>query len=131
VRRYFKIRPSDVYRPLSEIIDEVDAKTPPVGLPTAHAHRRTDETILYISEGFTLSITDADGREQPELLRELLASTGQLDREFEHPAIHLQTYEEGDLLVWDNRSLVHRALHTATDEPAVSYRVTVYDGPEA
>ncbi|MFD4636039.1 TauD/TfdA dioxygenase family protein [Lentzea sp. NPDC058436] len=131
VRRYFKIRPSDVYRPLSEIIDEVDAKTPPVGLPTAHAHRRTDETILYVSEGFTLSITDADGREQPELLRELLASTGQLDREFEHPAIHLQTYEKGDLLVWDNRSLVHRALHTATNEPAVSYRVTVYDGQEA
>ncbi|KJK43379.1 dioxygenase [Lentzea aerocolonigenes] len=131
VRRYFKIRPSDVYRPLSEIIDEVDARTPPVGLPTAHPHRRTDETILYISEGFTLSITDADGREQPELLRELLASTGQLDREFEHPAIHLQTYEKGDLLVWDNRSLVHRALHTATNEPAVSYRVTVYDGQEA
>lgn len=131
VRRYFKIRPSDVYRPLSEIIDEVDAKTPPVALPTAHQHRRTDETVLYVSEGFTLSITDSDGREQPELLRELLASTGQLDREFEHPAIHLQSYEKGDLLVWDNRSLVHRALHTATDEPAVSYRVTVYDGPEA
>ena len=131
VRRYFKIRPSDVYRPLSEIIDEVDAKTPPVALPTAHRHRRTDETILYVSEGFTLSVTDSDGREQPELLRELLAATGQLDREFEHPAIHLQTYEKDDLLVWDNRSLVHRALHTATDEPAVSYRVTVYDGPEA
>ncbi|MGW4215269.1 (3R)-3-[(carboxymethyl)amino]fatty acid oxygenase/decarboxylase [Lentzea sp. NPDC004789] len=131
VRRYFKIRPSDVYRPLSEIIEEVDAKTPPVALPTAHPHRHTDETILYVSEGFTLSITDSDGREQPELLRELLASTGQLDREFEHPAIHLQTYDKGDLLVWDNRSLVHRALHTATDEPAVSYRVTVYDGAEA
>jgi taurine dioxygenase len=130
VRRYFKIRPSDVYRPLSEIIEEVDAKTPPVALPTAHPHRRTDETILYVSEGFTLSITDSEGREQPELLRELLASTGQLDREFEHPAIHLQTYDKGDLLVWDNRSLVHRALHTATDEPAVSYRVTVYDGAE-
>ncbi|MET8763252.1 TauD/TfdA family dioxygenase [Lentzea sp. NPDC004782] len=131
VRRYFKIRPSDVYRPLSEIIEEVDARTPPVALPTAHPHRHTDETILYISEGFTLSITDSDGREQPELLRELLASTGQLDREFEHPAVHLQTYDKGDLLVWDNRSLVHRALHTATDEPAVSYRVTVYDGAEA
>lgn len=129
VRRYFKIRPTDVYRPLSEIIDEVDAKTPPVALPTAHPHRHTEETILYLSEGFTLSITDADGREQPELLRALLASTGQLDRDFEHPAIHLQTYEKGDMLLWDNRSLVHRALHTATNEPAVSYRVTVYDDP--
>lgn len=130
VRRYFKIRPSDVYRPLSEIIEEVDAKTPPQSQPTAHPHLFTDETILYISEGFTLSITDADGREQPELLRELLTASGQLDRTFEHPAIHLQTYEKGDMLVWDNRSLVHRALHTTTPEPVVSYRVTVYDEHE-
>lgn len=127
VRRFFKIRPTDVYRPISEIIDEVDARTPPVHLPTAHAHRHTDETILYVSEGFTLSITDSDGRDQPDLLHALLESTGQLDRTFEHPAIHLQTFGKGDLLVWDNRSMVHRALHTASSEPAVSYRVTVYD----
>ncbi|HWM05472.1 MAG TPA: TauD/TfdA family dioxygenase [Actinophytocola sp.] len=131
VRRYFKIRPSDVYRPISEVIDEVDAKTPPVQLPTAHPHRHTDETILYLSEGFTLSITDADGTDRPELLHTLLEATGQLDKTFSHPAIHLQTFEKGDMLVWDNRSLVHRALHTSTPEPAESYRVTVYDEPAA
>ncbi|WP_326553923.1 (3R)-3-[(carboxymethyl)amino]fatty acid oxygenase/decarboxylase [Micromonospora sp. NBC_01813] len=131
VRRYFKIRPSDVYRPLSEVIDEVDAKTPPVQLPTAYPHRHTDETILYLSAGFTLSITDADGRSRPDLLRELLEHTGQLDDTFTHPAIHLQTYDKGDILVWDNRSLVHRALHTTTPEPTVSYRVTVYDDPRS
>jgi taurine dioxygenase len=128
VRRYFKIRPSDVYRPISEVLDEVDRRTPPVSFPTAHQHRFTGETILYLSEGFTLSIEDDEGREQPALLRELLEATGQLDTTFEHGDIHLQTFEKGDLLVWDNRSLVHRALHTATPEPAVSYRVTVYDG---
>ncbi|TCO60645.1 (3R)-3-[(carboxymethyl)amino]fatty acid oxygenase/decarboxylase [Actinocrispum wychmicini] len=131
VRRYFKIRPTDVYRPISEVLDEVDERTPPVSFPTAHRHRFTDETVLYLSEGFTLSIKDSDGREQPELLRELLAATGQLDKGFEHEHIHLQTFEKGDLLVWDNRSLVHRALHTATTEPAVSYRVTVYDDEAA
>ena len=127
VRRYFKIRPTDVYRPIQEIIDEVDTKTPPVVLPTAHPHRHTGEKILYVSEGFTLNITDADGKDRPNLLQALLESTGQLDTTFEHPAIHLQSYEKGDMLVWDNRSMVHRALHTATTEPAVSYRVTVYD----
>lgn len=131
VRRYFKIRPSDVYRPISEIIDEVDGKTPPVRMPTAHPHRHTDETILYLSEGFTLSVNDADGTDRPDLLHALLESTGQLDKTFEHPAIHLQTFEKGDMLVWDNRSMVHRALHTSTPEPAVSYRVTVYDEPES
>ncbi|WP_198047616.1 TauD/TfdA family dioxygenase [Kutzneria sp. 744] len=127
VRRYFKIRPSDVYRPISEVIEEVDAKTPPVTSPTAQPHPHTDETILYLSEGFTLSITDADGEDRPDLLRELLVATGQLDNTHQHPAIHLQAFEQGDMLVWDNRSLVHRAVHTTTPEPAVSYRVTVYD----
>lgn len=130
VSRYFKIRPSDVYRPISEIVDEVNAKTPPVRMPTAHPHRHTDETILYVSEGFTLSVTDADGRDQPDLLHALLEHTGQLDRTYRHPAIHLQTYEQGDMLLWDNRSMVHRALHNASLEPTVSFRVTVHDEPD-
>ncbi|MFY1702928.1 (3R)-3-[(carboxymethyl)amino]fatty acid oxygenase/decarboxylase [Micromonospora sp. WMMA1923] len=131
VRRYFKIRPSDVYRPLSEIIDEVDAKTPPVDFPTAYPHRHTDETILYISAGFTQSVTDAEGVSRPDLLQALLEHTGQLDESCTHPAIHLQSFEKGDILVWDNWSMVHRALHTTTPEPTVSYRVTVYDEPQS
>ncbi|HEU5470915.1 MAG TPA: TauD/TfdA family dioxygenase [Actinophytocola sp.] len=127
VRRYFKIRPTDVYRPISEIIDEVDAKTPPVTSPTTVTHPVTGETLLYISEGFTVSIQDVDGFPRPELLRALLEATGQLDQTFQHENIHLQSFEKGDMLVWDNRSMVHRALHTTTPEPAVSYRVTVYD----
>ncbi len=131
VLRYFKIRPTDVYRPISEIIDEVNAKTPPVTDATAVTHPHTGETILYISEGFTLSVQDAKGNERADLLKELLTQSGQLDRTYEHENIHLQTFEKGDMLVWDNRTLVHRALHTATPEPAVSYRVTVYDDPTA
>jgi taurine dioxygenase len=127
VRRYFKIRPCDVYRPISEVVAEIDERTPPVRFPTALTHPRTGKTVLYISEGFTHAVEDADGREQPELLTRLLEASGQLDATCTHPAIYLQTFDVGDLLMWDNRSLVHRALHTATDEPAVSYRVTVYD----
>jgi alpha-ketoglutarate-dependent taurine dioxygenase len=127
VLRFFKIRPTDVYRPISEIITEVNGKTPPVVVPTAVTHPATGETVLYVSEGFTMSVQDADGNDRPDLLNELLEATGQLDRNFVHENIHLQTFEKGDMLVWDNRSLIHRALHTATPEPAVSYRVTVYD----
>ncbi|MFI9508001.1 TauD/TfdA dioxygenase family protein [Nocardia sp. NPDC052566] len=127
VRRYFKIRPDDVYRPIHEVLDEIDARTPPVTLPTIHAHPHTGREVVYISEGFTTTITEPDGTERPDLLRELFAATGQLDDTFEHPAIRLQTFEAGDLLIWDNRSLIHRALHTTTPEPAVSHRVTVFD----
>jgi taurine dioxygenase len=126
-RRYFKIRPTDVYRPIGELVEEIDQRTPPVCFPTAHEHPHTSETILYISEAITYSIQDEAGQEQPELLQALLAATGQLDTSYEHDNIHLQTFEKGDLMVWDNRSMVHRALHTKTAEPAVSYRITVYD----
>ncbi|URN14988.1 MULTISPECIES: (3R)-3-[(carboxymethyl)amino]fatty acid oxygenase/decarboxylase [Streptomyces] len=128
VRKYFKIRPTDVYRPISEIIEEVDTKTPPVVKPTAFVHPMTGETVLYISEGFTIGMEDREGRPlETDLLHRLFEATGQLDDTFTHPNIHLQTFEKGDLLVWDNRSLIHRARHTATPEPTVSFRVTVHD----
>jgi (R)-3-[(carboxymethyl)amino]fatty acid dioxygenase/decarboxylase len=127
VRRFFKIRPSDVYRPLSEVLDEVDARTPAVFAPTTFDHPHTGETVLYVSEGFTQHIEDAYGEEQQSLLEAVLEASGQLDETFTHPAIHLQTFEKGDMLLWDNKSLVHRARHTTTPEPAVSYRVTVHD----
>lgn len=128
VRKYFKIRPHDVYRPLSEIIEEVERKTPAVRQPTTFVHPLTGETVLYISEGFTVGIEDANGTPlDEELLGRLFEATGQLDDTFEHDNIHLQSFEQGDLLIWDNRSLIHRARHTTTPEPTVSYRVTVHD----
>ncbi|KOV60618.1 dioxygenase [Streptomyces sp. MMG1121] len=131
VRKYFKIRPHDVYRPISEIIEEVEQKTPAVRRPTTFTHPMTGETVLYISEGFTVGIEDAGGTPLDEhLLNRLFEATGQLDGTFEHPGIHLQGFERGDLLVWDNRSLIHRARHTTTPEPTVSYRVTVHDEHE-
>jgi alpha-ketoglutarate-dependent taurine dioxygenase len=129
-RRYFKIRPEDVYRPLGEVLDEVEERTPPTRHPTAFTHPKTGETVLYVSEGLTYAIEDARSEQIDGLLQELLEASGQLDQTFEHENIHLQTFEEGDLLIWDNRSLVHRAQHTTTPEPAVSFRVTVHDDQE-
>lgn len=128
VRKYFKIRPSDIYRPISEIIEEVDTKTPPVVKPSTFIHPMTGETVLYISEGFTIGMEDEHGKPlESDLLQRLFEATGQLVESFDHPNIHLQTFEKGDLLVWDNRSLIHRARHTTTPEPTVSFRVTVHD----
>ena len=127
-RRYFKIRPSDVYRPICEIQEEIEQKTPPSRHPTAFKHPVTGNPVLYLSAGLTYAIEHADGTSAgDELLQELLAASGQLDDTFTHEYIHLQTFEEGDLLIWDNRRLVHRALHTTTPEPAESFRVTVHD----
>ena len=83
---------------------------------------------MCFSEGMTCALERPDGtRLDDAVLREVLDRTGQLDDSFRHENIHLQEFAAGDLLVWDNRSLVHRARHTASAEPAVSHRVTVHD----
>ncbi|MGW0586360.1 (3R)-3-[(carboxymethyl)amino]fatty acid oxygenase/decarboxylase [Streptosporangium sp. NPDC002607] len=127
-RRYFKIRPEDVYRPVSALLAEIEEKTPAVNHPLTFTHPATGETILYISDGFTELIEGAQGETVDDaLLHELLEGSGQRDSTFKHENIHLQNFEESDILLWDNRSLVHRALHTTEPEPTASYRLTMHD----
>ncbi|BBY65599.1 (3R)-3-[(carboxymethyl)amino]fatty acid oxygenase/decarboxylase [Mycolicibacterium helvum] len=127
-RRYVKIRPSDVYRPIGEVLADIERVTPPQTWPTVLLHPVTGERILYISEAFTYAIEDAQGKALPsQLLDELLSASGQLDDSYEHPNIFVQTYEPGDLVLWDNRTLIHRALHNPSNEPTESFRVTVTD----
>ncbi|WP_234320262.1 TauD/TfdA dioxygenase family protein [Streptomyces sp. SBT349] len=127
-RRSFTTRPTDVHRPLSEVMAEVERETLDVAHPTVFTHPVTGEGVLYVSEAVTDRIEKPDGSPAREgLLAELLAACGQADTTFEHENIHLQTFEKGDLLIWDNRALVHRAPHTTTYEPAVSHRVAVHD----
>ncbi|MGW7454686.1 (3R)-3-[(carboxymethyl)amino]fatty acid oxygenase/decarboxylase [Streptomyces sp. NPDC054787] len=127
-RRYFKIRPTDVFRPISEVLAEIEAESPDVFHPTVVTHPVTGEEILYVSEALAHELLHEDDTPlDATVLQELFEATGQRDMTFTHENIHLQTFEEGDLLIWDNRSLIHRALHTSTPEPAVSFRVTVMD----
>jgi alpha-ketoglutarate-dependent taurine dioxygenase len=120
VLRHAELAPQTRQQKLSEIVNLVNAMTPPVTGPTVARHPRTGETVLHVSEGFTMALTDADGADRPELLAELLVETGQLDQTYQHKNIHLQTFERGDLLVWDNHSMIHRAAHAAAPEPVVS-----------
>jgi alpha-ketoglutarate-dependent taurine dioxygenase len=123
VRRYFKIRPDDAYRPLGDLLDEVERRTPPVTFPLVIEHPVTGEKVLYLSEGFTYEVSGGNS----ELLHQLLVASGQLDPSFSHSLIRRYQYEPGDLVIWDNRCLIHRALHAPTPDPAVSFRLTALD----
>jgi taurine dioxygenase len=128
VRRYFKIRPSDVYRPVGEILAEVDRTTPPVQHPAVIRHPVTGASILYLSLGFTEALALADGDTDPaEVLRELMEETGQSDGTFSHPNISLLNISEGDIIIWDNRRYVHHAKHSEKIEPTKTFRLTAYD----
>lgn len=127
-RRYVKIRPSDVYRPIGEVLADIERVTPPQRWPTVLSHPVTGERILYLSEAFTFGIDDDRGNALPtSLIEDLLAESGQLDSTYGHPNIFMQTYEPGDVVLWDNRTLIHRALHNPGNEPSESFRVTLTD----
>ncbi|AKN17007.1 putative oxidoreductase [Mycobacterium haemophilum DSM 44634] len=128
-RRYVKIRPSDVYRPIGEVLEEINRVTPPIKWPTVIRHPNTGKEILYICEAFTISIEDKDGNLLDRtVLQELMAVAGQLDPEYKSPFIHTQHYEVGDIILWDNRALVHRAKHGTAMGTLATFRLTMLDG---
>ncbi|MBU9765869.1 TauD/TfdA family dioxygenase [Mycobacterium sp. TNTM28] len=128
-RRHIKIRPHDVYRPIGEVWDEISTTTPPISWPTVIRHPRTGQEILYICASGTTKIEDAEGNVlEPTVLTDLLAATGQLDPDFSSPFIHTQHYEVGDVVLWDNRVLMHRAKHGTTTGTLTTHRLTMLDG---
>ncbi|MFV0496282.1 TauD/TfdA dioxygenase family protein [Mycobacterium sp.] len=128
-RRHIKIRPTDVYRPIGEVWAEISRTTPPIKWPTIIRHPRTGAEILYICASGTTKIEDRHGNTlDPAVLRRLMAATGQLDPEFTSPFIHTQHYEVGDIVLWDNRVLMHRAKHGTAAGTLTTHRLTMLDG---
>lgn len=130
-RRHIKIRPSDVYKPIGELWAEITQTTPPIKWPTVIRHPATGQEILYICASGTTKIEDADGNVlDAAILNELMTATGQLDPEFTSPFIHTQHYEVGDIVLWDNRVLMHRAKHGTAAGTLTTHRLTMLDGLE-
>lgn len=128
-RRHIKIRPSDVYRPIGEVWDDINRATPPRKWPTVIRHPKTGQEILYICATGTTSIEDENGNLlDPAVLQELMAATGQLDPDYTSPLIHTQHYKVGDILLWDNRVLMHRAKHGSASGTVTTHRLTMLDG---
>lgn len=136
-RRYVKIRPQDVYRPIGEILQEIEETTPPQCWPTVITHPVTGEEILYICEAFTEKLVESsvadpfsDGGLDPDILAELLRLCGQAPSTDpdNHPLVHTQLFGVGDALLWDNRVLAHRGKHGSVPGPVTTHRLTMVDG---
>ncbi|MCM6774556.1 TauD/TfdA family dioxygenase [Nocardia sp. CDC159] len=96
--------------------------------PAVIVHPCTGEHILYLSAGCTVDIEDHEGMSLgTKTVRTLLELSGQLDASLTHDLVHHQILTRGDVLIWDNRSLVHRFSAQQIPKSVVIQRFAVYD----
>jgi len=86
--------------------------------PVVRTHPVTREKSLFIS-GQAEHFEGMTREESQPLLRQLLGLLGQPDHVYRH------RWKNGDLLMWDNSSTTHYAVHDYGDYPRRLHRVTV------
>lgn len=80
--------------------------------PVVHHHPRTGRTLLYVSQQATIEILGLSKEDNEELLAALF------DHLYNSPGVLRHDWQEGDLVVWDNRLLQHAVRWIWRDRPA-------------
>lgn len=118
----YKVQEWDIDRAIIDILKGISERFPAVRHPAVITHPLTGAKILYASSGFTTGIEGLDYETNQKVLQELFAF---IERK-EH--IHTHIWQDGDLILWENRALNHMASTVPPGEKSVSYRIGVYDG---
>jgi taurine dioxygenase len=118
----YKVQPCDVDKSISEILEEFGRITPAVTHPTVIMHPVTGRRALYVSRGFTVGIEGLGHEEGRAALERLFAFIERPEHVF------LQPWAPGDILLWDNRQVIHMSSGSLHGAPSRSYRIGVYDG---
>lgn len=87
--------------------------------PVVRTHPETGRKALYVSEGFIVAFEDMRRSESGPLLRYLTRHCTTPDLTFRH------RWKPGDLVMWDNRSVQHHAIHDHGGAPRRLHRITV------
>ncbi len=72
--------------------------------PVVISHPETSRPILFVNPGFTAAIEGLAAEESAELLQTLF------DHAMRPEFIYRHHWSPGDLVIWDNRSLMHKAI---------------------
>ena len=115
-----RLHPPDLkYR--DEQSEELKALTPDVEHPIVRTHPVTGRKSLFVSLRFSIGIADMQEAEGAELLDELLAHLERPDLAYRHK------WQQGDLMMWDNRCTNHRACGGVVELPQVRrlHRTTI------
>lgn len=117
----YKVTADDIDKSIQQLIDYQNKMVPFVEHPAVIEHPVTKEKILYISSGFTMKVKGMKHEESESLLKKLFNF---VEKE-EH--VHKYYWNEGDVIIWDNRFLVHKSSALEKGEKSKSYRIGIYD----
>ena len=91
--------------------------------PLARPHPRTGRKALYAVSGSSFGIEGMEDTEALALLDALKAHATQ------QKYLHTHEYEVGDVIVWDNAQLLHKAPLPDPGEARTLWRVTIKEAP--
>jgi alpha-ketoglutarate-dependent 2,4-dichlorophenoxyacetate dioxygenase len=104
--------------------EEQKTAMPPVVWPIVDTHPGSGRKILFVG-AHARQIIGLSTAESRLLLSDLLEHATQRER------VYVHKWEIGDLVMWDNRSIVHRGRRFDLNERRELRRTTVNDTPEA
>ena len=90
--------------------------------PVVRVHDETGRRALYVCRAFTRRFADWSREESASLLDYLYQHSVRPEFQARH------TWKVGDLAMWDNRSVLHFAVHDHADQSRVIHRLQV-EGP--
>ena len=95
------------------------AAVPPVAHPVVRRHPGTGRNALFVNEGFTTHVEGLPESESRDLLDALFAHSVRPEFVYRH------RWQPDDLVMWDNRSTIHRAAGCAPENRRTLYRATI------
>ncbi|BEU97856.1 TauD/TfdA family dioxygenase [Acidovorax sp. DW039] len=115
--RYEELRARNPWRP--QLTQEQIDKVKPVVHPVVRTHPENGRKALFVSEHFTTRIVGLPEDESRDLLGQLFAHSTQPALQYRH------VWQPGDMVFWDNRSVVHLATGTPDHLRRKLYRTTI------
>jgi len=96
------------------------AKTPPMTHPAVRAHPETGRPAIFLSDIWVRRFEGLTEEESQAILREVMAVAARPEAEYAHK------WRPGDIVLWDNRSTMHRACpYDAESERRLMHRTTI------
>ena len=86
--------------------------------PIFRTHPETGRKSLYVTEAFVKQIKDIESQTSQEILSKLYKHSSDTNYVYRHK------WTKGDLVVWDNRCVLHYAEHGYGDQNRTMHRIT-------